>query len=118
MKRKFPLAGASEQPALKYRIVNNCPITLDPIGFLPCYRRGMGICPSHVHEVVLDCLANTTKVFRYKYVELVKLSAEQITLVRECNKQKCEASNLMPAYSPNTQYGCLSKTHFVFAHKL
>ena len=24
----------------------------------------------------------------------------------------------MPAYSPNIQYGCASKTHFVFAHKL
>ena len=78
----------------------------------------MGICPSHVHEVALGCLANTTKVSRYNYVEVVRLSAEQISLVRVCNKQKREASNLMPAYSPNIQYGCVSRTHFVFAHKL
>ena len=90
MKRKFSIAGESDHMH-KFRRLGQYRIPLDKLGFLQQNRNGMGISPEHVHEVALDCLANTTKVSRYNCVEVVRLSAEHISAVRECNKQKCEA---------------------------
>ena len=118
MKRAgFPLESASDR-ALKFRKIGHFRIPLDQLGFLNQNRGGMGLSPHHVHEVACDCLANKTKVSRYREVEVVELAGGNMKDILEANKQKCEGSTLMPAFSPAIQFGCLTKTHFVHAQKL
>ena len=92
-------------------------IPLEELGFLPENRGGMGLSPHHVHEVAWDCLSNGTKLSRYQEVEVVKLPPDREAAVREASKKKCEASTLMPNFSPTMRYVCLTKTHFVHAQK-
>ena len=118
MKRSGVALEDASDRAHKHRKIGNLRIPVDQLGFLPDNRGGMGILPYHVHEVAWDCLANKTKLSRYQQVDVVKLPHGKLQEVLEANRNKCEASTLMPPFSPAIQYACLTKTHFVHAHKL
>ena len=48
----------------------------------------------------------------------MKMSDCKLVAFRDKNREKCQGSKLMPTFSPKMQYSCLTKTHFVHAHKL
>jgi hypothetical protein len=93
-------------------------IPLKSIGFWHMNRGGLGIASRHAHEVAHDVKTHKTNEERYGKVELVEIPNKYLTEVREANRKRCAADALMPRYSPEIKYICLTKTHFVHAQKL
>ena len=92
-------------------------VDVDKIGFWPGNRGGMGINPYHVHEVAWDCKCNKTKLERYHQVDLIEIPQDMLQEIRDANRERCEADDCMPRFSPHMTYVCASKTHFVHAQK-
>ena len=88
-------------------------VDLDKIGFWPNNRGGMGINPYMVHEVACDCKANKTSLKRYQHVDLIEIPQDMLQEIRDANRERCEADDCMPRFSPHMTYVCVSKTHFV-----
>jgi len=101
----------------KYRIPGLVRVPLDQIGFWPGNRMG-GCCPHHVHEVAADIVTNGTSLDRYDRVELVKIPAAELDLVRKDNKTMCDSVKSMPLFNADMVYVLLTKTHFTLAHML
>jgi len=51
-------------------------------------------------------------------VEVVKVPQHELTAWRTANKMKCASNPLLPCFSPDMKYACLTKTHFTHAIKL
>ena len=117
MSAKRPLEDLLDR-AHKHRKIGTVRLNTDLIGFHPSNRGGAGLLPYHVHEVAHDCMTNHIHLQRYHEVEVVKVPAKALASWRAANKAKCEAEPLMPAYSPNMAYACLTHTHFTHAMKL
>ena len=64
-----------------------------------------------------DCITNHIQLQRYHQINVVKVPANRQESWRAANKAKCEMEPLMPAYSPNMAYACLTHTHFTHAMK-
>ena len=69
-------------------------------------------------QVAWSCVANGTKLARYKEVGLVRVPEEELHKWREANREKCESDALMPRYAPNMKLALATKTHFTHAQKL
>ena len=93
-------------------------VHLDMIGVRPENRAGCGLNPRHVHEVAADCLANITKQSRYKHVDIIEIPAHLKEKILKANATMCESDPLMPKFSPDIKYVCVTKTHFTHAQKL
>ena len=104
--------------AQKHRKIGLCRISLHQLGFLEENRGGLGISPYHNHEVAWDCVANGVKLNRYGHVDVVRLPANKLEAFRETNRNRCASEALMPTFSEEMVYGCLTKTHFVHSQKL
>ena len=92
-------------------------IPLQEIGFYPGNRGHMGVSGHHVHEVAGSCIGGI-KLCRYKQVDIVRVPQQSVEAWREANKLKCEPDALMPKFTHQMRYACLSKTHFTHANKL
>jgi len=117
MKRPHALEDAGDR-AQKHRKPGMLRISLDKIGFWPGNRGGLGLASHHIHEVAWDCKANKTKLQRYVYVDLIEIPKDRLQQIRDANRERCEADELMPRFSEHIQYVCASKTHFCHAQKL
>ena len=104
--------------AQKHRKVGNMRIHLDKIGFWPDNRGGVGCQSYHVHEVAFDCKTHKTKLSRYEHVAVVEVPSSALQGIRDANRELCQGDALMPRFSSEIQYICVSKTHFVHCHKL
>ncbi len=93
-------------------------VNLTEIGFSEMNRGGGEVCPHHVHEVAYHIRNAMTQVQRYQYVDLIKIPKESLQKVLQVNRDRCEADPLMPRFSSKIRYVCITKTHFVHAHKL
>ncbi len=111
------LQDASDRAA-KHRCVGLRRIPLEQLGFWPGNRGGLGVAGYHSHEVAQDIMVNKMKTERYGAVNVVRVPDERLTAWREANLRKCECDALLPAFSPDMRYACLSKTHFTHANKL
>ena len=86
------------------------------LGFLPSNRGSLGITPYHAHEICNDRMVNGTSLRRYSYAKVVLLG-DKADEIREINRKKCY-DPLMPKFSPEIKYGCLTLTHFTHSQKL
>ena len=116
----LPTMRVEELPesAEKYRIPGLVRVPLDQIGFWPGQRYGLGCIPFHVHEVAADIVTTGTSLDRYDRVELVKIPAAELDLVRKGNKTMCDSVKSMPLFNADMVYVLLTKTHFTLAHML
>ena len=117
MKRQHDLEDAGDR-AQKQRKPGMVRMPLNKIGFWPPNRGGMGVSTYHVHEVAWDCMAHKTKIQRYDHVDIVKIPSDALQEMRHANSERCESDSMMPLFSPEMQYVCAGKTHFVHAQKL
>ena len=115
MKRSIDDAGDRAHSHQKQGLVR---VPLSHIGFWPGNRGGIGVCAFHVHEVAHDCTANRTKRQRYDHVDIIEIPNSERQQILDANRNLCDTNALMPRFSPNLQYVCASKTHFVHAQKL
>ena len=104
--------------AERYRSTGECRILLKKIAFWDSNRGGIGASGHHVHEVAHDIVTNKTKLNRYSHCKLVKIPDESLSRIREANKLKCQHDALMPQFSDDITYVCVTKTHFIHALKL
>ena len=117
MKRKSPYEDALAR-AHQYRKPFLARVNLTEIGLSGTNRGGEGVCPHHVHELAHHIKNEMTQVQRYQYVDLIKIPKESLQKVLQVNRDRCEADPLMPRFSSKIKYVCITKTHFVHAHKL
>ena len=87
------------------------------LGFHPDNRYGLGIGSSHVHEVAHACQAGVSQ-HKYRAVDVIRVPEKALAEFRAVNKKKCESDKLMPKFSPEMKFACLSRTHFTHALKL
>ena len=118
MKRAHVVEDAADraQKFRKTQILMRVP--LEQIGFWPGNRGGLGIAPYHSHEIAWGMMGEKTKLQRYAHVDVVEIPESLKRQYHEVNRAKCEGDVLMPKYSKNIKYVCVSKTHFVHAQKL
>ena len=93
-------------------------VALRLIGMWPGNRGNTGICPFHVHEVANDIVLNDTCQDRYHHICLVKIPTEKLEAVRLFNKRITALNPLLPPFSEDMEYVCITKTHFTFAQKV
>ena len=93
-------------------------IPLDQIGFWPGNRGGLGTSSHHVHEVAWDCKANKTSLKRYQHVDLIEIPQDSLQQVRDANRERCEADDCMPRFSPHMTYVCGFKNAFCSCTKV
>ena len=117
MKRPHDLEDACGS-ARKHRKPGFVRIPLDQIGFWPGHRDGLGISSHHVHIIAWDCKDHGTQLQRYQHVDLIEIPQDSLQQVRDANRERCEADDCMPRFSPHMKYVCATKTHFVHAQKL
>jgi hypothetical protein len=117
MKRKSPYEDALAR-AQQYRKPFLARVNLTEIGFSEMNRGGEGVCPHHVHELAHHIKNEMTQVQRYQYVDLIKIPKDSLQKVLKFNCDRCEADPLMPRFSSEIRYVCITKTHFVHAQKL
>ena len=117
MQRKSPYEDALAR-AQQYRKPFLARVNLTEIGLSETNRGGEGVCPHHVHELAHHIKNEMTQVQRYQYVDLIKIPKESLQKVLKFNCDRCEADPLMPRFSSKIKYVCITKTHFVHAHKL
>ena len=86
------------------------------LGFLPQNRGSLGITPFHAHEIANDRLVNGTCLRRYNFAKVVVLGNKG-DAVRDANRLK-SYDPLMPKYTPEIQYGCMTLTHFTHSQRL
>ena len=115
--KRSNLECASDR-AQKKRRAGVVRIGLEQMLFWPDNRGGMGVSGHHLHEVAWDCLANQTKVQRYNHVDLIEIAPDKLTEWVDANSARCNSDPFMPRCASNPKYVCVSKTHFVHAHKL
>ena len=104
--------------ARKHRKPGPVRIPLDQIGFWPGHRDGLGISSHHVQMVAWELKDCGTILERYEHVDLVEIPQDMLQEIRDANRERCEADDYMPRFSPHMTYVCVSKPHFVHAHKL
>ena len=117
MKRKSPYEDALAR-AQQYRKPFLARVNLTEIGLSETNRGGEGVCPRHVHELAHHIKNEMTQVQRYQYVDLIKIPKDSLQKVLKFNCDRCEADPLMPRFSSEIRYVCITKTHFVHAQKL
>ena len=117
MKRKSPLQDAIAR-AQKHRKPGLMRINLDEIGFWEMNRGGLGVSSDLIQFLASDIKDTMTQRQRYEYVDLIKIPKESLQKVLQVNRDRCEADPLMPRFSSKIKYVCITKTHFVHAHKL
>jgi hypothetical protein len=93
-------------------------VPIGQIGSWECNRGGGGVSPHHVQEVAHGTQSHKTKLSRYDYVSLIEFNNEDRQRHLHLNRERCETDELMPKFSPDIQYVCVTKTHFVHALKL
>lgn len=76
-------------------------------------RGGTGVNAWHAHEVAHDAVTNKAALDRYHHVGVVKVPARVLSEWRAANRNKSGGDRLMPGYSPQMVYACLTKTHFL-----
>ena len=52
------------------------------------------------------------------HVDLVEIPSERLQQIRDVNRERCGGDALMPRFSADIVYVCVSKTHFVHGQKL
>ena len=117
MKRESPYEDALAR-AQQYRKPFLARVNLTEIGLSGTNRGGEGVCPHHVHELAHHIKNEMTQVQRYQYVDLIKIPKDSLQKVLKFNCDRCEADPLMPRFSLEIRYVCITKTHFVHAQKL
>ena len=117
MKRKSPHADAVAR-AKQYRKPDLKRVNLDEIGFREMNRDGLGVSSDLTQFLASDIKDKMTQRQRYEYVDLIKIPKESLQKVLKFNCDRCEADPLMPRFSLEIRYVCITKTHFVHAHKL
>jgi len=111
--RKDPL-----KMAMKYRKTGQLRVQLKEIGFYQDHRCSLGISSHHCHAIAWDCMEKTTQLQSYVQVDLVIIPFEMRESILAANREKCASDPLMPRFSPDMKYVCVSKTHFTHAQKL
>ena len=117
MKRKSPLQDAIAR-AQKHRKPGLMRVNLDEIGFWEMNRNRLGVSSRHLHFLACHIKDEMTQLQRYQYVDLIEIPEESLQKVLQVNRDRCEADPLMPRFSSKIRYVCMTKTHFVHAHKL
>ena len=115
MKRKSPYALAR---AKEYRKPHLERVNLDEIGFREMNRGGLGVSSDLTQFLASDIIDKMTQRVRYEYVDLIKIPKDSLHKVLSVNRDRCDADPLMPRFSTKIKYVCITKTHFVHAHKL
>ena len=90
----------------------------DDCGFYEENLGGIGIISMHTHQVAHDCMKYGSSVNPYAPVRAVQVPKECLESWRTANKRKYEEDHLLAVPSKKMCIATLSKTHFVFAHKL
>lgn len=116
-KREIDIEGAADRAA-KRRKHGEQRIPLRLITFWPDNRGGLGISSYHVHEVAADCKANKTKIKRYGCVDIVEIPSERMEEIKDKCRERSKQDPLMPKFSEDAEYVCMTKTHFTHAQKL
>ena len=101
-----------------YRKPHLARVNLDEIGFWERHRDGLGVCSIHLQFLASHIKDEMTQRRRYECVDLIKIPKKSLQNVLQVNRDRCGADPLMPRFSPKIKYVCLTKTHFVHAHKL
>ena len=104
--------------ALSYRNGDIIRLLTSKLGLLQFNRGGLGISPKHVHEVARSCQKDGVRKNRYHVVDVVPVPSLALEQWRLANKHKCESSALMPKFSAEMSYACITRTHFTHAQKL
>jgi len=117
MKRKCPHDDAVAR-ALQYRKPHLARVNLDEIGLSEWHRQGLGLCLNHVHFMASHLNDVGSQRESYDCVDLIKIPNKSLQKVLQFNRDRCEADPLMPRFSSKIRYVCLTKAHFVHAHKL
>ena len=117
MKRKSPHDNALAR-AKQYCKPDLTRVNLDKIGFRELHRGGSDVSSNHIHSMASHIKNEMTQLGRYEYVELIKIPKKSLQKVLQVNRDRCEADPLMPRFSSKIKYVCITKTHFVHAHKL
>ena len=117
MKRKSPHEDAIAR-AQQYRKPHLARVNLDEIGFREMNRGGLGVSSDLTQFLASDIEDKMTQRQRYEYVDLIKIPKDSLQKVLQVNRDRCEADPLMPRFSSKIRYVCITKTHFVHAHKL
>ena len=117
MKRKSPHEDAVAR-AKQYRKPHLARVNLDEIGFREMNRGGLGVSSDLTQFLASDIKDKMTQRQRYEYVDLIKIPKDSLQKVLQVNRDRCEADPLMPRFSSKIMYVCITKTHFVHAHKL
>ncbi len=117
MKRKSPHEDALAR-AKQYCKPDLARVNLDEIGFRETNRGGLGVSSNLIQFLANDIKDKMTQRQRYEYVDLIKIPKESLQKVLQVNRDRCEADPLMPRFSSKIRYVCITKTHFVHAHKL
>ena len=103
--------------ATSYKEEESCRQFLKLIGFHPSHRYGLGINSEHVHELAHACQEGVRQ-HKYGAVDVIRVPAKALDQFRDVNKKKCENDKLMPRFSPEMKFACLTRTHFTHACKL
>ena len=103
-------------------------VHLDEIGFMPdeidCpwmdlpLMSPLSIEASHLHGVARMCAAMGATQPLGRHVDLAEIPSDHLQEVLNAIHAACEAEPLMPGFTPNIKYVCISQVHFVYAHKL
>ena len=93
-------------------------VPLRLIGMWPGNRGNTGICPHHVHEVFNAIVLTDTCQDRFDHISLVKIPKDSLAAVRLSNKKMTEMNPLLPPFTEDMEYVCITKTHFTFAQKV
>ena len=117
MNRKSPHEDAVAR-AEQYRKPHLARVNLDEIGFREMHREGLGVSSYYIHFLASHIKDEMTHPHRYECVDLIKIPKKSLHNVLQFNRDRCGADPLMPRFSPKIKYVCLTKTHFVHAHKL
>ena len=93
-------------------------VHLDKITFWPFNRGSSGIISHHIHEVAFDCVTNKVSRRRYNHVDIVEIPDGKLKEIKDACRERSQQDSLMPKFSENIKYVCLTKTHFTHAQKL
>ena len=88
------------------------------LGTAPMNRSGLGLSGFHVHEVVNDIMKNGFSTRRYREVTAVRVPPQGMAEFISFNKRLCEGDDLLPGFSPDIKFACLTKNHLAHAVKL
>jgi hypothetical protein len=93
-------------------------VKLSELGILDVNRGKLGVSVKHAHRLCCDVIQNLCSTARYRLVMFFTVPQHRLEEWREWNKSLCDASNLMPPWSPTMDKACVIRNHFTTCLKI